>query len=330
MPKLTEKPNNSEPKQAENAVTDIQLPTCSTTQKTIIPAFSCPASVKADIVLAMKSVTSHLSARSMDDLPEIIQYICPNSQIIKQVYLHRTKLEYIVNQGLAPYFKEKPISSVKEAAYFVFSFDESFNSESNKKLLDAHVNFFNDKSNHVERKYIGSCFIGHRDAETCLKSLIDILGNLDYANNLIQMGVDGPNVNWNLFDMMKQDRLEKNSKVQPMLELGSCGLHVVHGVFGTTESATDWNLAKFLRNCFSILKKSSAQRSDYLQANDLHDAHEGKDTSYLFPLKFCGHRWLENTKVISRIIDILPYLQKYFQWLLTEKKIPKKNELLSF
>ena len=40
--------------------------------------------------------------------------------------------------------------------------------------------------------------------------------------------------------------------------------------------------------------------------------------------------WLESTKVISRIIDIFPYLQKYFQWLLTEKKIPKKDEHFEF
>ena len=229
MPKHYENPNNSEPKQAENAVTDIHLPTCSTTQKTIIPAFSSPASVKAEIVLAMTSVTSHLSGWSMEDLPDIIQYICPDSQIIKQVHLHRTKLVYIVNHGLAPYYKEKAISSVKEAAYFVSSSDEPFNSQSNKKQLDAHVNFFDDKSNRVEWKYIGSFFIGHGDAETCLKSLIDVLGNLDYVNNLIQMGMDGPNVNWNLFDMMKQDRVEKNPKASPMLELGSCGLHVVYG-----------------------------------------------------------------------------------------------------
>ena len=232
MPKHTENANNSEPKQAENAATDIQLPTCSTTQKAIIPAFLSPASVKAEI---MKFVTSHLSARSMEDLPEIIQYICPDSQIIKQVHLHRTKLQYVVNHGLAPYYKENAISSVKEAAYFVSSFDESFNSESNKKQLDAHVNFFNDKSNCVKRKYIGSFFIRQGDVETCLKSLIDVLGNLDYINNLIQMGMDGPNVNWKLFDMMKPDRFQKNPKAPPMLGLGSCGLHVVHRAFGTAD-----------------------------------------------------------------------------------------------
>ena len=99
VPKRTENPHNSEPKQAGNAVTDIQLPTCSTTQKATIPAFSSSFSVKAEIVLAMISVTYHLSARSMEELPEIIQYICPDSQIIKQVHLHCTKLGYIVNMA---------------------------------------------------------------------------------------------------------------------------------------------------------------------------------------------------------------------------------------
>ena len=50
----------------------------------------------------------------------------------------------------------------------------------------------------------------------------------------------------------------------------------------------------------------------------------------LFLLCLIDDRWLENTKVISRIIDIFAYLQKYLQWLLTEKKIPKKDECFEF
>ena len=55
----------------------------------------------------MKSVTSHFSARTMDEFPSLLQYIFPDSQIAKQVQLHRTKLGYVVNHGLAPYYKEK-------------------------------------------------------------------------------------------------------------------------------------------------------------------------------------------------------------------------------
>ena len=50
-------------------------------------------------------------------------------------------------------------------------------------------------------------------------------------------------------------------------------------------------------------------------------SHEGKDTSYLFPLKYCGYRWLENGKAVVRIIEILPYIKQY----LKEKKAFHEN-----
>ena len=70
-----------------------------------------------------------------------------------------------------------------------------------------------------------------------------------------------------------------------MLGIGSCGLHVIHGAFGTAKSAADWNLKKVLKNCHSIFKKTPARRSDYLAANNLQSSHEGKDTSYLLAIK---------------------------------------------
>ena len=82
---------------------------------------------------------------------------------------------------------------------------------------------------------------------------------------------------------------------------------------------------KILKSFYSIFKKSPARRSDYLKVNNLHSAHEAKDSSYLFPLKFCGHRWLENGEAITRIIEIAPYLKKYMDFLVKEK-VPKKDD----
>ena len=36
-----------------------------------------------------------------------------------------------------------------------------------------------------------------------------------------------------------------------------------------------------------------------------------KCSSYLFPMKYCGHRWFENIPVIERVIKILPKLKVY-------------------
>ena len=65
-----------------------------------------------------------------------------------------------------------------------------------------------------------------------------------------------------------------------------------------------------------------------MEANNFHGSHEGRDTSYLFLLKFCSHRWLENTKAITQIMEIWNYIGKFFTWLEENKKILSKDEIL--
>ena len=127
----------------------------------------------------MKSVTSHISARAMEEFPQLTQYIFPDSQIARQMQLQRTKLRYVVKHGLAPYYKEKLEASIKNESHFVASFDKYFKSVSNKKILDVDIISFNNKTKLVERNYIGSSLIGHGDAESCLNSLLDVLDVLD-------------------------------------------------------------------------------------------------------------------------------------------------------
>ena len=59
--------------------------------------FTSEAGRRAEILLAMKSVTSHISARSMEEFPELMKIMFPDSQIATQVHLHRTKLGYMIN-----------------------------------------------------------------------------------------------------------------------------------------------------------------------------------------------------------------------------------------
>ena len=111
--------------------------------------------------------------------------------------------------------------------------------------------------------------------------------------------MDGPNVNWKMIDLIKEEKREFDSEKPALLNIGSCGHHVLHGAYKTTLSTTDWKLDKVLKACYSIFKKSPVRRADYLRGNDLLDSHDGKDTVYLFPVKYFGHRWLENSRVVS-------------------------------
>ena len=53
---------------------------------------------------------------------------------------------------------------------------------------------------------------------------------------------------------------------------------------------------------------------------------ESKSVAYLFPQKFCGHRWLENGKALKRVVQLHSYFKRYFSYLKEEKKIPPKND----
>ena len=290
---------------------------------TSVPLYVTNESVKAEIRLAMKCVTSHYSQRSMDEFPELLRTIFPDSEIAKGVQLGRTKIGYTINYGLKMYYQEKCMNAIKNVNRFTVCFDEAHNDISNRKQLDAHVLYFDEFERKVQRSYVGSTFMGHGHSDLCLKKLQEALHDLNITDNLVQVSMDGPNVNWKLLSLLSEERKNENPSCPDMLNIGSCGIHVLHGAYGTGQNSTCWELDKLLKNLYSIFRRSPARRSDYLQANDLHDSHEGRDTGYLFPLKFCGHRWLENSKAINRLLEIVPKVKTYFAWLEDNKKFTK-------
>ena len=90
--------------------------------------------------------------------------------------------------------------------------------------------------------------------------------------------MDGPNVNWKFVDMFSKQLLDENSTT--FLNIGSCGLHIVHGAFKHGSDTTGWELEKFFSSIFQLFKDTPARRDDYTKATG----------SSLFALKFYKHR----------------------------------------
>ena len=67
-----------------------------------------------------------------------------------------------------------------------------------------------------------------------------------------------------------------------LLDVGSCSLHVVHGAFRTGVKQTGWGIDLLLKSLYSHLHETPARRED----------HTKMTGSEVFPLQFCGHRWL--------------------------------------
>lgn len=63
--------------------------------------------------------------------------------------------------------------------------------------------------------------------------------------------MDGPNVNFKLFDTLSRD-LEEDTGCK-LLNIGSCGLHIMHNAFKAGSNITTWDIEHTL-NCLGFLK----------------------------------------------------------------------------
>ena len=82
---------------------------------------------KTEIVWALKSVLSGYFNNSCAVISKIFTCMFPDSKIAKSFELGATKLKYVINFGIAPYFKDILYNHLKKSNCFVISFDESLN-----------------------------------------------------------------------------------------------------------------------------------------------------------------------------------------------------------
>ena len=77
----------------------------------------------------------------------------------------------------------------------------------------------------------------------------------------IQLPVDGPNTNWKVLKLLEEIRNDK--EYAPLINIGSCGLHTVHGTFETGIETTTWNLGKIMKALWQMFHNSPAKRDVY-------------------------------------------------------------------
>ena len=136
------------------------------------------------------------------------------------------------------------LKELKDAPCFVISFDESFNEELEKEQMDFIVRHFKDGE--VKSRYLSSGILGHATAKDLRRAFEECTEKLDLIN-LIQVSMDGPNINWKMLDLIVEDR-NSNETYPNLLDVGSCSLHVVHGAFRTGMKQTDWGINLLLKS----------------------------------------------------------------------------------
>ena len=85
-------------------------------------------------------------------------------------------------------------------------------------------------------------FLGHAAHQGLLHHFHSLTKDLD-PTHLYQISMDGPNVNMKFFEEFSQHH--KECSFHSLINIGSCGLHIVHGSFSRVETESGWSLKKF-------------------------------------------------------------------------------------
>lgn len=101
--------------------------------------------------------------------------------------------------------------------------------------------------------------------------------------------MDGPWVNWKVFDMLSSN-VEEFNVSKKILNIGSCGLRVMHNAFRKGCTSSGWEIEEKLSSIYWLLKDCPARRHDFVNIK-------------------C--RWLENVSVMEHALVILPHIKTF-------------------
>ena len=270
----------------------------STGQQTL-DTFQVPKLVtEAEIKWILKVVMSHMSFRSCVGLNEMFRSMFPDSKVANKFALSKTKCAYTINFGLAVHFKQQLISEIKASPLYVISFDESLNPVTQSCQMDCGVRYWDIEEGVAKARYLDSKFLNRPNANNLLDKLLEALSPFG-LEKMLQLSRDGPHVNKGILEMLISKRNEKD--YPGLLEIGSCGLHVIHGAFKTgMESQDCWQLKNVFKAMYNLFHDSPARRQIFMQVTDTN----------VFAKRFCPTRWVESESVAERAIEIWPNFVK--------------------
>ena len=260
---------------------------------------------KAEIQWCIFSITNNLSNRTAAAAIDLLKIMFPSEINLKLMQLGRDKISYTNVFGIAPFFKSILTESISKSPVFVIGFDESINKISQRGQMDVHIRLWMDDK--VVTRFYTSEFLGHATAQDLVNALTSATSSLD-TSKLLQISMDGPNVNQAALRLVKEARVHDTK----LIDIGSCSLHVIDGALRAADKG--FAIMNFLRSSYEVFKDLPSRRADYIYFADNKDAK--------LPLKYCSTRWVENVSVAERIVEIIPYLQSYVAGMANKRNEP--------
>ena len=202
------------------------------------------------------------------------------------------------------------MAEVKDSPQYVLSFNESLNKQLQRGQMDVLVRYWYSQEGIAISRYLDSKFMGGANAEQILATFTEATASLD-PKNLLQISSDGPNVNLKFLGLHKDQR--ELDELPKLADIGTCGLHTVHGSLKCGLKESNWNIGKILKAMAKLLDESPARREKYEMVTE----------SVVYPLPYCGHRWCENENCAHRAEKLWPNFVKFIDYL---SKLPKSQQ----
>ena len=73
--------------------------------------------------------------------------------------------------------------------------------------------------------------------------------------------MDGRSVNHKFPEEVSKEK--KADKQHQLVNIASCGLHIIHGAFKTGAGNAKWNIKQILKGAFQVFHDSPAMRDDF-------------------------------------------------------------------
>ena len=94
--------------------------------------------------------------------------------------------------------------------------------------MDFSIRYWDMDTQQVCSQYFASKFLGHAKANDLLQCFRDVTAKLK-PQKILQISMDGPNVNHKFYKDLLVEREASELDLPCLIDLGTCGLHVVHG-----------------------------------------------------------------------------------------------------
>lgn len=257
---------------------------------------------KSELFIAAFFVEHNVPAACMDHFMPLLQRVCPDSNIAEQLSMKRTKLSYIIEDGIASHEKDL-ISEVCRTQKFSVIIDESTDI-SVTQILAIVVRYFDVKKEDVTDALFDTVTVEDGTALGLYTALKSVMAERNVPmHNIIGFGSD------NCSSMMgTKNGFQKLLKDDvPSVFIMGCVCHSFALCASHAVSVLPSYLEAFLKDITSYFSRSSKRQRDFTLIQEVVES-----VMHKIP-KLSQTRWLSRENVITVILEQYDALVLYFQ-----------------